>query len=121
MTSPVRNLYINSSNVFEHQCFYSDADIAALPAIDAADKYIETATVTLNLYSDAAKTTKVIDGLNLPFITGTDGLYRATDPVNAGILDKAVYYWVLTVAVGADTKESSGKIKAKADDGNDEI
>lgn len=120
MAAPIRNLYINSANVFEYQCFFSDKDIAALPAIDPADKYIESATVTLDLYSDAEKTTKVIDALDLPFIAGTDGLYRATDSVNADILDKQTYYWVLTVEVAGETKESSGKIKASADDGNDE-
>ena len=121
MAAPVRNLFINSANVFEYQCFFSDEDIAALPAIDVSDKYIETASVVLNLYSDAEKTTKVIDSLAMPFIAGTDGLYRAIDSVNAAILDKTFYYWVLTVTFAGEVKESSGKVKAKPDTGKDEI
>ncbi|PHS13484.1 MAG: hypothetical protein COA78_07030 [Blastopirellula sp.] len=121
MAAPVRNLYINSANVFEYQCFFSDEDIAALPAIDAADKYITTAAVNFNLYGDEERTIPIIANLALPFVTGTDGLYRATESVNNLILDKTFYYWVLTVTFGGEVKESSGKVKAKPDTGKDEI
>ena len=115
-----RALIPGSSTVYEYICFYSDADIASNPSLDAADKYINDATVFITVVNRAG--TAVLDALELQYVAASDGLYRAIDSPNELITLNAKYTWVLTATLPSGAvKRSSANIWAENDAAQDPL
>lgn len=111
----VRDLFVNSTNVFQLQLFYSAADIAALPYLADEDKYITTAEVSVTLKDLDGET--ILEALPLAYVNSSDGIYRGEAPPNPSITLGTDYEWIVTVSVGGRAQELSGVVRATRNDG----
>jgi hypothetical protein len=88
---PVGNVYISSDNLVTVDALTDPID----------DSYVNDATVTAKLTSDAAGVTTVVNSsITLTYVAASDGKYQEAMPSTVSLTDGVNYYLFITATSG---------------------